>query len=194
MFSLERLSIDPNGRLIIAKIKLGDEDLSLASVYAPCDSQHQVLFTQNLCTDTVSKTNTSRTTIARDWNTTLYSVDKRGGRQWKETIQYRNSLLSFMDELGFVDVYRVLHPQKKALTYESKSLKLKSRTAENRFSIASDHKAINLSVEINDAGPWLVGIYTLFFQLRLQPPLTYLTIKTCLLQRNDEPSERSEMS
>ena len=149
---------------------------------------------QNLCTDTVSKTNTSRTTIAGDWNTTLYSVDKRGGRQWKETIQYRNSLLSFMDELGFVDVYRVLHPQKKALTYESKSLKLKSRTAENRFSIASDHKAIYLSVEINDAGPWLVGIYNLFFQLRLQPPPTYLTIKTCLLQRNDEPSKRSEMS
>ena len=120
LFSLKRLSIDPSGTLIIAKIKLGDEDLSLASVYAPCDSQHQALFTQNLCTDTVSKTNTSRTTIAGDWNTTLYSVHKRGGRQWKETIQYRkyrNSLLSFMDELDFVDVYRVLHPQKKALIY-----------------------------------------------------------------------------
>jgi len=71
-----------------------------------------------------------------------------------------------MDELGLVDVYRALHPKKKAFTYESKSLKLKSRidffliaqslksnirTAEIRSSIAPDHKAIYLSVEINDA-------------------------------------------
>jgi len=33
----------------------------------------------------------------------------------------------FMDELGLVDAYRVVHPKKKAFTYESKSLKLKSR-------------------------------------------------------------------
>jgi len=95
LFSLERLSIDPNGRLVIAKIKLGDEDFFLASVYAPCDSQQQTFFTQNLCTDIVSKTNTSRTNIAGDWNTTLHSIDNRGGRQWQET-SYRNSLLSFI--------------------------------------------------------------------------------------------------
>ena len=58
--------------------------------------------------------------------TTLRSIDKRGGRPWQET-SYRNSLLSFMDELGLVDVYRVLHPKKKAFTYESKTLRLKSR-------------------------------------------------------------------
>ena len=70
-----------------------------------------------------------------------------------------------MDELGLVDVYRVLHPKKNAFTYESKTLRLKSRidffliaqslklnirTAEIRSSIAPDHKAIYLSVEIND--------------------------------------------
>ena len=32
-----------------------------------------------------------------------------------------------MDELGLVDIYRVLHPKKKAFTYESKTLRLKSR-------------------------------------------------------------------
>ena len=68
--------------------------------------------------------------------------------------------------LGLVDIYRVLHPKKKAFTYESKTLRLKSRidffliaqslklnirTAEIRSSIAPDHKAIYLSVEINDA-------------------------------------------
>ena len=54
LFSLEHLSIDPNGRLDIGKIMLDDEDLFLASVYGPCDSQQQTLFTQNLCTDILS--------------------------------------------------------------------------------------------------------------------------------------------
>jgi len=67
LISLEHLSIDSNGRLVIAKMKLGDEGSFLASVYAPCDSQQQTLFTQDL--------------IAGDWSTTLYSIDKRGGRQ-----------------------------------------------------------------------------------------------------------------
>jgi len=71
-----------------------------------------------------------------------------------------------LQELGLVDVYRVLQPKKKAFTYESKSLKGKSRidfflivqslkpnirTAEICSLIAPDHKAIYLSVEINDA-------------------------------------------
>ena len=164
LFLLEHLSLDPNGRTVIAKIKLDDEEFFLASVYAPCDPQQQTLFTEKLYSDIISKTNTSRIIIAGDWNTTLHSIDKRGGRQWQET-RHRNSLISFMNELGLVDGYRVLHPKKKAFTYESKSLKLKSRidffliaqslkpnirAAEIRSSIAPDHKAIYLSVEIND--------------------------------------------
>ena len=73
------------------------------------------MFTQNLCPDIVSKTNTSRIIIAGDWYTTeLHSIDKRGGCPWQET-SYGNSLLSLMDELGLVNVYRVLHPKKKAM-------------------------------------------------------------------------------
>ena len=115
LFSFKCLSTDPNGRLVIAKIKLGDEDFFLAFVYAPCDSQQQYLFIQNLCTDIVSKPNISRIIIAGDWNTTeIHSIDKCGGCPWQET-SYGNSRLSLMDELGLVNVYRVLHPKKKAM-------------------------------------------------------------------------------
>ena len=82
--------------------------------------------------------------------------DKSGGLPWKET-NYRNSIVDLMDELDLVDIYRKLHPNTKAFTYESKSLKLRSRIdyflvsntiavntkrAEIRSSFASDHKAI----------------------------------------------------
>ena len=68
-----------------------------------------------------------------------------------------------MDELDLVDIYHKLHPNTKAFTYESKSLKLRSRIdyflvsntiavnatkAEIRPSLAPDHKAIFLSFEI----------------------------------------------
>ena len=80
MFSSSVQLIDPDGRLVIVKIREGDEDLFLASVYAPCDPQNQCCFIQNLCTVIVSNTNTSKVIIVGDWNTTLHSIDKYGGR------------------------------------------------------------------------------------------------------------------
>ena len=118
LFFLKSLLIDPNGRFVFAKINIGDDELFLTAVYAPCDPQQQSSFTQNLCMDIAI--------IVGDWNTTLQSVDKRGARPWQPT-NYRNSVIAFMDELGLDDVYRALHPKKKAYTYESKALKLKSR-------------------------------------------------------------------
>ena len=63
MFSSSVQLIDPDGRLVIVKIREGDEDLFLASVYAPCDPQNQCCFIQNLCTVIVSNTNTSKVII-----------------------------------------------------------------------------------------------------------------------------------
>ena len=100
--------------------------------------------------------------ITGDWHGSLFPKDKFGGLRWKET-NYRNSIIDLMEELDLVDIYRKLHPNTKAFTYESKSLKLKSRIdyflfsntiavrakrAETRSSIAPDHKAIFLSFEI----------------------------------------------
>jgi len=68
-----------------------------------------------------------------------------------------------MDELNLTDIYRQLHPRTKLFTYESKTLKLKSRIdfflvstpisfdvlkAEIRTSIAPDHKSVFRGVEI----------------------------------------------
>ena len=115
-FTFKCLLVDPNGRVVIAKIKFGEEELFLTSVYAPCDSQQQLSFIQNLGINVVSKTDTSKSIITGDWNTTLQSIDKRGGgrggRPSCET-SCRNSLLNFMEELGFEDAFRALRPKMK---------------------------------------------------------------------------------
>ena len=71
-----------------------------------------------------------------------------------------------MEELGLQDIYRKLHPNTKSFTYETKNLKLKSRIdfflvsnsivsevkrAEIRSSIAPDHKAIFLGIEVRSS-------------------------------------------
>ena len=69
-----------------------------------------------------------------------------------------------MEQLNMIDIYRALHPNTRTYTYESKSLKLKSRIdffliakqllnstkkAESRSSIAPGHKAIFLCLQID---------------------------------------------
>ena len=70
----------------------------------------------------VSVTDSLNLITAGDWNTTLNSIDKKGGLAWKET-KYRNSLVYFMEAANLIDIYRKIHPKNKTYTYESKSLK-----------------------------------------------------------------------
>ena len=74
-------------------------------------------------------------------------------------------LVYFIKEAYLVDVYRKLHPKNKTYTYESKALKLKScidfflitgkfqhdiTKVEMRTSITPDHKAVFLSIHLNE--------------------------------------------
>ena len=162
--ALNLIYADPNGRYIIAKISTGDEELSIANIYAPNHHIEQIAFVKNLSASLISKTDTTKLIISGDWNCTLTPKDKRGGLPWRGT-EYRNLVIDLMDEIGLVDIYRKLHPNLKAFTYESKSLKLKSRIdyflisskittkvkrAEIRTSIAPDHKATFLSFETGE--------------------------------------------
>lgn len=162
---LETIESDEEGRYIFAILKLTTEELSIVNIYAPTDYRIQIPFLQKLTRLLVTKTCTSKVIMGGDWNTTLSHLDKSGGLPWKETT-YRNGLLSLMAELNLVDVYRTLHPNTKTYTYETKSPKLKSRIdyfiiakqlinqvkkTETRSSIAPDHKAVFLTIEIDQS-------------------------------------------
>lgn len=59
-FHLKCLTIDPDGRYIVTKIKIGDEELFLTSIYAPNDHHQQLLFIKNLGKIITTESNTSR--------------------------------------------------------------------------------------------------------------------------------------
>ena len=163
-FSISTVHADRDGRYIIVKVNIRDEHLFVINIYAPNKGAEQELFIRNLGANLISKTGITNIIIGGDWNGALFPKDKFGGILWKKT-NYRNSIIALMGELDLVDIYRKLHPNTKAFTYESKSLKIKSRIdyflvsntiaanakrAEIRPSIAPDHKAIFLSSEIQE--------------------------------------------
>ena len=125
IFWFNTVQTDREGRCLIAKIKIGDEELSVANIYAPNNYPDQSKFIRDLGVNLISKTDITKLVIAGDWNSTLFSKDKCGGLVWKE-VHYRNSIIDLMEELDLVDIYRKL-PNTKAFTYDSKSLKMKSR-------------------------------------------------------------------
>ena len=74
----------------------------------------------------MSHTEISNLIVGGDWNVTLQAIDKKSGTPWRPTL-YRDKLVSIMDDIGLIDVFRKLYPNGKSFSYESKSLKVSSR-------------------------------------------------------------------
>ena len=161
-FQVSIVEIDPHGRYLITKLQIEYRIFYVINVYAPNDYREQEQFIRILGEKLVSKTDTTKLIISGDWNATLNKIDKWGGLPWKETT-YRNSIIDLMEELDLLDIYRQFHADTKSFTYETKNSKLKSRIdfflvsrpisynvkrTEVRSSIAPDHKAIFLGMEL----------------------------------------------
>ena len=104
----------------------GETSFDIVNIYAPTDYREQIDFIESFTEKIISLTDLSNLIIAGDWNTTINSIDKQRGLVRKET-KYRNSLVYFMKAANLVDIYRKIHPKNKTYTYDSKTLKLKSR-------------------------------------------------------------------
>ena len=110
--------------------------------------------------------------MGSDWNVTLQAMDKKGGVPWRPTL-HCDKLVSIMDNIGLIDVFRKLNPNERSFSYKSKSLKVSSRIhfylvsksitnwvvkANTKVSNAPDHKAVELDLRIRsekrDPGLW----------------------------------------
>ena len=74
----------------------------------------------------IDKTELAALIVDGDWNCTLSKKDEIGGTPWKPS-NYTNLVLTTMDMFDLVDIQRVRQPKLRKFTYESKSLKVKSR-------------------------------------------------------------------
>ncbi|KAL9961429.1 hypothetical protein ACROYT_G030367 [Oculina patagonica] len=153
---------DLDGRIVSINLIYNSAKISICNIYAPNDSQQQQKFLLTLNRYLMSHTEISNLIVGGDWNVTLQACYKKGGIPWRPT-SYRDKLIAIMDDIGLIDVFRKLYPNERSFTYESKSLKVKSRidfflvskSVENwvvktntKVSNAPDHKAVVLELKI----------------------------------------------
>ena len=81
-----------------ARVKLTNEELRIANIYALTHYQLQMPFLRKRTHLLMSTACIFKVITVRDWNTMLNRIDKKGGRPWKETT-YRDGLLDLMKEL-----------------------------------------------------------------------------------------------
>ena len=135
--------------------------------------------------------------IAGDWNATLNSIDKQGGLVWKETTcKYRNSLVYFMKAANLVDIYRKIHPNNRTYTYESKTLKLKSRidffliSGKFQYDVTKvDFLSINLNEEFK-RGPGLWKFNNTLLQDECYLQLIKDYYYPCILQKHADVTDK----
>ena len=180
---------DIDGRIIAIDVICNGVNLSICNVYAPTSCQFQGKFLQILNEFMTSNLNITQLIIGGDWNATLECIDKRGGTRWKPTA-YRNGIISVMEELDLIDIFRKLKPHIKRFSYESKFLKVKSRldyfliakhltqhvhNVKTKTATTPDHKAIKLSLKLSQVirGP---GLWK--FNNSLLKDKNYLTLIT----------------
>ena len=156
-----------SGRIVLITISLNGQKVTLCNIYAPNDQANQLPFLQELNNCIIDKTELTSLIVGGDWNCTLTKKDKMGGAPWKPTI-YSNLISTSMEMFDLIDIQRIRHPKLRKFTYESKSLRLKSRIdffliakdlsvtikkSEIIPAIAPDHNAISISLTLPNKCP-----------------------------------------
>ena len=159
---------DNSGRIVSITISLNGHNLTLCNIYAPNNQAHQLQFMQELNNCIINKTELTSLIVGGDWNCTLSKKDKIGGTPWRPTI-YSNLIAATMDMFDFVDIQRVRHPKLQKFTYESKSLKVKSRI--DFFLVA---KNLTLRVKNTQIFPAIAPDHDAIFISRTGPTLRVL--------------------
>ena len=160
--AIEECHMDNEGRIVAVNVVLNNLRFSICNIYAPNCFAEQTKFAQTLNAFLLRYLSVDKLIIGGDWNVTLGCIDKKGGAKWVPSA-YRDKVISMLEDLDLVDIFRQKKPLKMSFTYESKFLKVKSRIdfflvsnslcesvleVDTKASIAPDHKAVKLCLQL----------------------------------------------
>ena len=160
---VECLYSNNSGRIVLITISLNGQKITLCNIYAPNDQANQLQFLPELNNCIIDKTELTSLIVGGDWNCTLTKKDKMGGAPWKPTI-YSNLISTTMEMFDLIDIQRVRHPKLRKFTYESKSLRLKSRL--DFFLIAKD---LTVNIKKSEISPAIAPDHNAIFILLTLP-------------------------
>ncbi|KAF6072886.1 hypothetical protein HJG60_010423 [Phyllostomus discolor] len=150
-FQKRTIKRDPEGHFIILKGRIHQEDINIVNIYAPNIGASK--YTKKILED-FKKDMDSNINIVGDFNTPLSKMDRSSKQNINKDIVALNNTL---DEMGFTDIYRTLHPKEAKYTFFSNvhgtfskiDHMIGHKTSLNNFkkieiipSIFSDHKGL----------------------------------------------------
>ena len=153
-----------NGRSIILDIKLDNQNLVLANVYAPNDISQQIKFYQDL-NQTLRGFSECNLIIGGDFNCALTPKDRKNVKQRSNKHTVINEIENLCSNFALTDIWRELNPQALSFTWHDKAFKSQSRldfflitadlvdlTKESNIMHTpfSDHSAIMLNIQSVD--------------------------------------------
>ena len=151
-FVLENIQSDPNGCYVLIQGNLYGEKIVIMNVYAPPNSPPPFF---SKMVEVLSPFTSVNTIIAGDWNNILnYNLDRTP--QGKSLTKSSKTMIKIMDEMGWVDVWRMKNPSVKDFTFYSNPHKCYSRLDYfliPRMLVASVTKCSIGSIHISDHAP-----------------------------------------
>ena len=123
-----RSTKDKNGRSIFLKIKLDNQNLVLANVYAPSDIPQQIKFYKDL-NQTLRGFSDNNLIIGGDFNCALTPKDRKSVKQGsnKHTQTVINEIGNLCSNFALTDIWRELNLQAQSFTWHDKAFKSQSR-------------------------------------------------------------------
>ena len=105
-----RSNRDKNGRSIILEIKLDNQNLVLANVYAPNDISQQIKFYQDL-NQTLRRFSDSNLIIGSDFNCALTPKDRKSAKQGSNKHTVVNEIGNVCSNFALTNISRESNPQ-----------------------------------------------------------------------------------
>ena len=115
-FEVIRSIKDKNGRSIILEIKLDNQNLALANVYAPNDISQQIKFYQDL-NQTLSGFSDCNLIIGGGFNCALTPKDRKSVKQRSNKPTVINEIEHLCSNFALTDIWRELNPQALSFTW-----------------------------------------------------------------------------
>ena len=161
----EKITADNFGRCILAKTIIDGTKIVLVNIYAPNDATQQVVFLRDVSKEFLTPYANDNLVVGGDFNCTISTLDKKGGRPIDSRKASLNELQSLIKTHNLFDTWRFMNPDQPGFTWANSSMKIQCRLDYFFISkqlndhvkeckiipnIYSDHSAVPPSVSFNE--------------------------------------------
>ena len=112
----EKIAADNFGRCILAKTIIDGTKLVLVNIYAPNDATQQVVFLRDVSKQFPIPYANDNLVLGGDFNRTISTLDKKGGRPIDSNKAYLNELQLLIKTHNLLDSWRFTNPDQPGFT------------------------------------------------------------------------------